>query len=137
MRWLFAPSTLSYITRPSLCRNSRTVKLSAHSWHNASHELSKQRSAAGLLWGRCTMTILLNGTRSGGKCGWADQPVFLETPQGYVWGSLVQPTRNLPNVPITAMPAGVSGFWAKSPFHISTSPWEVLLSPPGFLTDQL
>lgn len=38
---------------------------------------------------------------------------FLETPQGYVWASLVQPTRNLPNVPITAMPAGVSGFWAE------------------------
>ncbi len=38
---------------------------------------------------------------------------FLETPQGYVWASLVQPTRNLPNIPITAMPAGVSGFWAE------------------------
>ena len=38
---------------------------------------------------------------------------FLETPQGYVWASLVQPTRNLPNVPITAMPAGSSGFWAE------------------------
>jgi len=38
---------------------------------------------------------------------------FLETPQGYVWASLVQPTRNLPNAPIPAMPAGVSGFWAE------------------------
>jgi len=38
---------------------------------------------------------------------------FLEIPQGYVWASLVQPTRNLPNVPITTMPAGVSGFWAE------------------------
>ncbi|CAG0982723.1 hypothetical protein ANAEL_01841 [Anaerolineales bacterium] len=38
---------------------------------------------------------------------------FLETSQGYIWAPLVQPTRNLPNVSITAMPAGASGFWAE------------------------
>jgi len=38
---------------------------------------------------------------------------YLETPQGYVWASRVQPTRNLPNTPITEMPAGSSGFWAE------------------------
>lgn len=38
---------------------------------------------------------------------------YLETPQGYIWSSRVQPTRNLPNTPITEMPAGQPGFWAE------------------------
>ncbi|MBK8617856.1 MAG: L,D-transpeptidase [Anaerolineales bacterium] len=38
---------------------------------------------------------------------------FLETPQGYIWASRVQPTKNLPNTPITEMPAGQPGFWAE------------------------
>jgi hypothetical protein len=56
---------------------------------------------------------------------------YLETPQGYIYSSMVQPTRNLPNTPINAMPAGVPGFWAEVtvPFvdlaHEGTvaSPW--------------
>jgi len=38
---------------------------------------------------------------------------FLETSQGYIWASRVQPTRNLPNAPLTAVPAGAAGFWAE------------------------
>lgn len=38
---------------------------------------------------------------------------FVETPQGYVYSSVIQPTRNLPNTPITEMPAGLPGFWAE------------------------
>ncbi len=38
---------------------------------------------------------------------------YLETPQGYIWSSRVQPTRNLPNTPITEIPAGQPGFWAE------------------------
>ncbi|MBI3174608.1 MAG: L,D-transpeptidase family protein [Chloroflexi bacterium] len=38
---------------------------------------------------------------------------YVETPQGYVYGSVLQPTRNLPNTPITSMPPGVPGFWAE------------------------
>ncbi|MCG2785708.1 MAG: L,D-transpeptidase [Anaerolineae bacterium] len=38
---------------------------------------------------------------------------YIETPQGYVYGSAVQPTRNLPNTPITELPAGQPGFWAE------------------------
>ncbi len=38
---------------------------------------------------------------------------YVETPQGYIYTSMVQPTRNLPNTPIAAMPAGVSGFWGE------------------------
>ena len=38
---------------------------------------------------------------------------FVETPQGYIYSSVVQPSRNLPNTPIREMPAGQSGFWAE------------------------
>jgi hypothetical protein len=38
---------------------------------------------------------------------------YLETPQGYIWSSRVQPTRNLPNTPITEMSAGQPGFWVE------------------------
>ncbi|HET6595271.1 MAG TPA: hypothetical protein VFG81_06595, partial [Anaerolineales bacterium] len=38
---------------------------------------------------------------------------FVETPQGYVYSSVLQPTRNLPNTPIREMPAGQQGFWAE------------------------
>ena len=38
---------------------------------------------------------------------------YVETPQGYVYGSVVQPTRNLPNTPVSAMPEGQAGFWAE------------------------
>ena len=38
---------------------------------------------------------------------------YVETPQGYVYSSVLQPTRNLPNTPISEMPAGLPGFWAE------------------------
>jgi len=38
---------------------------------------------------------------------------YLETAQGYIWSSRVQPTKNLPNKPITQMPAGQPGFWVE------------------------
>ena len=38
---------------------------------------------------------------------------YVETPQGYIYSSVLQPTRNLPNTPISEMPAGQSGFWAE------------------------
>lgn len=38
---------------------------------------------------------------------------YVETPQGYVYGSVLQPTRNRPNTPITEIPAGQPGFWAE------------------------
>lgn len=56
---------------------------------------------------------------------------YLETPQGYIWSSRVQPTKNLPNIPITEMPAGQPGFWAEVtvPYieltleGVAVSPW--------------
>jgi hypothetical protein len=38
---------------------------------------------------------------------------YVETPQGYVYGSVLQPTRNRPNTPITEIPSGMPGFWAE------------------------
>ena len=38
---------------------------------------------------------------------------YVETPQGYIYASVLQPTRNLPNTPLTEMPAGQKGFWAE------------------------
>lgn len=38
---------------------------------------------------------------------------YVETPIGYVYGSVIQPTRNLPNTPIAEIPAGKEGFWAE------------------------
>jgi len=38
---------------------------------------------------------------------------FVETPNGYIYSSVLQPTRNLPNVPTNEMPAGQPGFWAE------------------------
>lgn len=38
---------------------------------------------------------------------------YVETPEGYIYSSVLQPTRNLPNTPIAEMPAGQQGFWAE------------------------
>lgn len=38
---------------------------------------------------------------------------WVETPEGYIWSPYLQPCRNLPNTPMTALPAGVKGFWGE------------------------
>ena len=38
---------------------------------------------------------------------------WIETPEGYIYASYLQPVRNLPNTPLTAMPSGESGFWVE------------------------
>lgn len=49
----------------------------------------------------------------GNVVGGLNNQKYVETPQGFIYGSVVQPTRNIPNAPIAAMPAGVPGFWAE------------------------
>jgi hypothetical protein len=49
----------------------------------------------------------------GNVIGGLNNQRYVETPQGYVYSSVLQPTRNLPNSPITEMPAGLPGFWAE------------------------
>ncbi len=38
---------------------------------------------------------------------------WVETPEGYIWSPYLQPCRNLPNTPLTALPPGTQGFWAE------------------------
>src|SRR5689334_9973052 len=38
---------------------------------------------------------------------------WVKTPDGYVSSSGVQPVKNIPNTPLTALPNGASGFWAE------------------------
>jgi hypothetical protein len=38
---------------------------------------------------------------------------WVETPRGFVYSSYVQPCRDLPNQPLTALPAGSTGFWVE------------------------
>ena len=49
----------------------------------------------------------------GNVVGGLSNQTYLETTQGYIYSSMVQPTRNLPNTPITEIPAGQPGFWAE------------------------
>ena len=38
---------------------------------------------------------------------------YIETPEGYVYGGMVQPVRTQVNTPISELPAGKEGFWAE------------------------
>ncbi|MCX6065203.1 MAG: twin-arginine translocation signal domain-containing protein [Chloroflexi bacterium] len=38
---------------------------------------------------------------------------WVQTPDGFLPAAYIQPVRNLPNVPLQAMPAGQTGFWAE------------------------
>ena len=55
-------------------------------------------------WGRQVVGNVIGGLKN---------QRYVETPQGFIYSSVLQPTRNLPNTPITEMPAGQSGFWAE------------------------
>lgn len=49
----------------------------------------------------------------GNVIGGLNNQRYVETPQGYVYSSVLQPTRNQPNTPVAEMPAGQPGFWAE------------------------
>ncbi|MEW5939122.1 MAG: L,D-transpeptidase [Chloroflexota bacterium] len=38
---------------------------------------------------------------------------WIETPYGYLYAPLIQPVKNLPNAPMSVLPAGETGFWAE------------------------
>ena len=38
---------------------------------------------------------------------------WVETPEGYIWAPYLQPCKNIPNTPLTALPDGAKGFWAE------------------------
>jgi len=53
---------------------------------------------------------------------------WVETPGGYIWAPNVQPVKNLPNSPISAIPDGMDGIWVEV-----TVPWVNvnLANPPA------
>jgi hypothetical protein len=51
---------------------------------------------------------------------------WVQTPDGFIYASHLQPVRNLPNTPLTGLPAGKPGFWVEV-----TVPYVDLLLPPG------
>jgi hypothetical protein len=55
-------------------------------------------------WGRVVIGNVIGGLNN---------QKYVETPQGFIYASVVQPTRNLPNTPIAELPAGQPGFWAE------------------------
>jgi lipoprotein-anchoring transpeptidase ErfK/SrfK len=48
----------------------------------------------------------------GPKEGYINQR-WVETPEGYIYASFLQPVRNQPNQPLSALPDGSVGFWAE------------------------
>ncbi len=38
---------------------------------------------------------------------------WAETPEGFIYATDLQPVRNLPNTPVSSLPAGKSGFWVE------------------------
>jgi hypothetical protein len=55
-------------------------------------------------WGRQVLGNVIGGLNN---------QRYVETPQGFIYASVVQPTRNLPNPTIAEMPPGLPGFWAE------------------------
>lgn len=51
---------------------------------------------------------------------------WAETPDGYIYAVDLQPVRNVPNSPVTAIPGGKPGFWAEL-----TVPYVDLIMPAG------
>src|SRR6476660_1585354 len=38
---------------------------------------------------------------------------WTKVPEGYIYSPYLQPVKNIPNTPLTTLPAGQSGFWAE------------------------
>ena len=71
---------------------------------NLNTSIAKLEADALVEWGRQVVGNVIGGLNN---------QRYVETPQGYIYAPVVQPTRNLPNTPVSAMPAGQSGFWAE------------------------
>ena len=71
---------------------------------NLNTSISKLAADTLVVWGREVVGNVLYGLSN---------QRYVETPEGYIYSSVLQPTRNLPNIPITEMPAGQQGFWAE------------------------
>src|SRR5512132_2028048 len=79
-------------------RGSRTIN------PNLNNSIAKLEADTLVEWGRQVVGNVIGGLTN---------QRYVETPQGFIYSSVVQPTRNLPNAPISEMPAGQNGFWAE------------------------
>jgi len=71
---------------------------------NLNTSITKLAADTLVVWGREVIGNVLYGLSN---------QRYVETPEGYIYSSVLQPTRNLPNTAITEMPAGQKGFWAE------------------------
>jgi len=71
---------------------------------NLNTSVAKLAADTLVVWGREVVGNVIGGLNN---------QRYIETPQGYIYSSILQPTRNLPNTPITELPAGQPGFWAE------------------------
>lgn len=71
---------------------------------NVNNSLAKLNADTLVEWGRQVVGKVIGGLSN---------QRYVETPQGYIYTSVLQPTRNLPNTPISQMPAGAPGFWGE------------------------
>jgi hypothetical protein len=71
---------------------------------NANSSIAKLDADTLVEWGRQVIGNVVGGLTN---------QRYVETPQGFIYASVLQPTRNFPNAPINQMPAGQPGFWAE------------------------
>jgi hypothetical protein len=71
---------------------------------NVTTSLAKLDADTLVEWGRQVIGKVIGGLSN---------QRYVETPQGYIYASVLQPTRNHPNTPISEIPAGQPGFWAE------------------------
>jgi hypothetical protein len=71
---------------------------------NSNNSIAKLEADTLVEWGRQVVGNVIGGLTN---------QRYVETPQGFIYSSVVQPTRNLSNAPISEMPAGQPGFWAE------------------------
>lgn len=71
---------------------------------NLNNSIAKLGADTLVEWGRQVMGNVIGGLTN---------QRYVETPNGFIYSSVLQPTRNLPNTPITEIPSGQPGFWAE------------------------
>ncbi|HMD81161.1 MAG TPA: L,D-transpeptidase family protein [Anaerolineales bacterium] len=71
---------------------------------NVNNSIAKLGADTLVEWGRQVIGNVIGGLTN---------QRYVETPNGFIYSSVLQPTRNLPNTPITEIPSGQPGFWAE------------------------
>lgn len=89
---------------------------------NMNNSITKLAADTLVVWGRQVVGRVIGGLIN---------QRYVETPEGYIYASVLQPTRNLPNTPITAMPANQPGFWAEVTVPYVDLAFEGVVASPG------